>query len=342
MEEQKELKVIDLYGIARKIWTGKKLFAKTLPIAFVLACIFILGFPRYYTTDVKLAPELDGPSVSGSLGSLASSFGFDLENFQNNDAITPLLYPDLMEDNGFVINLFQVKIVTKGGHIKTTYHDYLQKYQQPSWWTMPFNRIKLLFKEPDKKGSNKYDPYNISKEESELADVVRKNIDIKFDKKTGIITINVTDQDPLVCKTMADSVKEHLQLFITEYRTNKARTDYKYYQNLASNAKREYEKVRQTYANMADATTNVVLRSIELKMEDMENDLQLKFNAYTTINTQLQAAKARVQERTPAFTTIKGAAVPVKPAGPKRMVFVAICLLLTFIVTGAYVYTKVL
>ena len=47
---------------------------------------------------------------------------------------------------------------------------------------------------------------------------------------------------------------------------------------------------------------------------------------------QLQAAQSKVQERTPAFTLLKGAAVPVKPAGPKRMIFVAFMLFLVFTV----------
>ena len=131
MEEKtnKELRVIDVNDIAKKLWAKKKLFAKTLPIAFIVACIIILGFPRYYTTEVKLAPELGGTSMSGTLESLASSFGFDLDNLKSDDAITPLLYPDLMEDNGFVTSLFNVQVKSKDGSIKTTYHDYLKKYQ---------------------------------------------------------------------------------------------------------------------------------------------------------------------------------------------------------------------
>ena len=144
------------------------------------------------------------------------------------------------------------------------------------------------------------------------------------------------------CKTIADSTKEHLQQFITNYRTNKARTDYEYYKRLADDAKREYEKKRQIYANMTDANSKIALRSVELKLEDMENDLQLMFNAYSTINTQLQAAKAKVQERTPAFTVIKGAAVPIKHAGPKRMIMVLMLLIFTFIGTSLYILRDIL
>lgn len=340
-DNKKELKTIDVINIAKKLWARKKLFAKTLPIAFVLSCVFILGFPRYYTTDIKLAPELGGSSISSStLGSLASSFGFDLDNLQSNDAITPLLYPDLMDDNGFVTNLFNVKVKSNDGSIETTYHDYLQKYQEPVLWLAPINWMKNLFNSEPKAEAGTIDPYNLSKEEDAIAGNIRNHIKINFDKKTAVISISVKDQDPLICKTIGDSVKERLQDFITDYRTSKARTDYEYYMKLTMEAKQEYEKVRQQYGRMADASTNVALKSLELKLEDMENDLQLRYNAYTTLNTQMQASKAKVQERTPAFTVIKGASVPIKPTEPKRMVFVAFMLILTFAGTSFYILHK--
>lgn len=342
MEEKtnKELRVIDINDIAKKLWAKKKLFAKTLPIAFIAACIIILGFPRYYTTEVKLAPELGGTSMSGTLGSLASSFGFDLDNLQSDDAITPLLYPDLMEDNGFVTSLFKIQVKSKDGSIKTTYHDYLKKHQKPIIWLMPIDWIKNQFKSSDKGGGGFTDPYNLSKEEDDIAGNIRNKISINFDKKTAVISISIKDQDALICKTIGDSVKERLQDFITNYRTSKARNDYEYYMKLTMEAKQDYEKARQRYGSMADANSKVALKSIELKLEDMENDLQLRYNAYTTVNTQMQASKAKVQERTPAFTVIKGASVPIKPAGPKRMFFVAFILLLTFAGTSLYILRK--
>ncbi len=342
MEENKTKKnpeVIDLRVVFKKIWDNKRLFYKVLPIVFVLSCIYIFSLPRYYTSDTKLAPEMENSGAGGTLGALASSFGFDISEMQTSDAITPLLYPDLMEDNGFVSKLMGIKVVSQDGEINTNYHDYLKKNQKKAWWNYPIGWLKnLLPKKQDKGGSkNGYDPYNISLDEDGVYSSARSKIGITIDKKTGVITINTEAQDPLICRTLADSIKEKLQVFITDYRTNKARTDYEYYKRLAADAKQDYEKVRRYYASMADASTNVTLRSVELKMEDVENDMQLKLNAYTTINTQLQAAKAKVQEKTPAFTVIKGAAVPIKPAGPKRVIFVAAMLFLAVIFTSAYI-----
>ena len=68
----------------------------------------------------------------------------------------------------------------------------------------------------------------------------------------------------------------------------------------------------------------------------MENDMQLKYNAYSAMVTQYQAAKAIVQERTPAFTIVKGAAVPIKATGPKRMIFVLGMCFLVIILLSIY------
>ena len=346
MEENNktDVKVIDVIQLYNKLWGNRRLFYKTIPIAFVLAYVIILGFPRYYKTEIKLAPEVANSGTSGmlgSLGSLASSLGMGKNLLQTEDAISPMLYPDLMEDNAFVTSMFSIMVTDKDGEINTTYHDYLMDHQKVTIWIYPFYWLSRQFAKITDAENNKkeFNPYYLSKAEDKIAEKVRDNIKIDINKKTGVITLSTKAQDPVICKTLGDSVKVMLQKFITEYRTNKARKDFEYYKKLTLEAKNNYEKTRQIYASFSDASTKISLRSVELKMEDMENDMQLKYNTYTTLNTQMQAAKAKVQERTPAFTLLKGAAVPVKPAGPKRMIFVLAVVFLTFIGTSIYVLT---
>ena len=50
-------------------------------------------------------------------------------------------------------------------------------------------------------------------------------------------------------------------------------------------------------------------------LDDLENEMQLQYKAYNTASAQLLAAEAKVQQETPAFTTLQSATVPVKKAG---------------------------
>ena len=341
--QQSRTEIIDINKIVKTLWRERKLFYKTLPIVFVLSCIYILGVPRTYNTESKLAPEMENSMGSSTLGSLASSFGFNLAGMETSDAITPLLYPDLMEDNGFVTSLFKARVQDSEGVLDVTYYDYLRKYQKYPWFEIPFHWLKSLFpKSKDDKGASgsKFNPYYLSKDDDDIVKAIRQSVNISVDKKTGVITISTKAQDALVCKTLADSIKGQLQKFITEYRTNKARIDLEYYEQLTAKAKHDYEKARQLYASYSDANTDIILQSFRSKVEDLENDMQLKFNTYTVLNTQLQQAKAKVQERTPAFTVVKGAEVPIKPTGPKRMIFVTGMLMLAFFITSAYIMFK--
>ena len=335
MEEKKELEVIDLRVVFNKIWSRRKLFYKVLPITFVLSCAIILCVPRYYTSSLSLAPEIGNSSgMGGSLGSLASSFGLDFGAMETTDAINPMLYPDLMEDNGFVTGLFDIHVKSVDGEINCSYYEYLTKHQKRAFWTYAIGWVKRLLTTKDQGGKKggKFDPYMLSKKQDDAAALIRSFVTISIDKKTAVITIETKAQDALICKTVADSVKERLQIFITNYRTNKSRIDEQYYKKLVDEAKADYEKARRLYASYADANMEVMLESYKATQADLENDMQLKYNTYTTLMTQYQAARAKVQERTPAFTLVKGAAVPIKPAGPKRMLFViGMCILVTMI-----------
>lgn len=339
--EDKKTDIIDLREVFKKIVANKKLFLKTIPVVFVLSCVYILSIPRYYSTATTLAPELGGSSEMGGLASIASSFGFDLSNMQSADAINPLLYPDLMNDNGFVAALFNIKVQSADGEISTTYYDYLKKHQKHAWWKYPIGWVKNLFasKEQTKAGA-KFDPYNMSKNDDSVAGLIRKNIALSVDKKNGVITISVQDQDKLICKTIADSTRSQLQKHITEYRTSKSRADMEYYRQLMLDAKQQYDKSRQLYASYSDSNVDPILQSVKLKVTDLENEMQLRYNTYSTICAQYQAAKAKVQERTPVFTVIQGASVPIKPAGPKRMLFIATIMILTIFSVIAWILIK--
>ena len=50
----------------------------------------------------------------------------------------------------------------------------------------------------------------------------------------------------------------------------------------------------------------------------MQNEANLAYQIYNQVATQLQNARAKVQEAKPAFAVVEPASVPLKPAGPSR------------------------
>jgi hypothetical protein len=228
-----------------------------------------------------------------------------------------------------------IGVETKKGDVKCSYYKYLRDYQKGAWWSVAMGNLKNLIKKPEAdsyEGNEKISVFDLTKTQSDIFEAASGNIDCKVDKKTSVVTITVTDQDPRVCAIMADSTCKKLQDFIVSYRTNKARIDFEYYENLCKESKAEYEAALKMYAKTADSYTNTVMETYKSKVESLENEVQAKYSVYTAISTQLQTARAKLHEATPAFTVIESASVPTKPAGPKR-VFISIgMMMLSFFV----------
>lgn len=313
-----------------------------------IAALLIIEEPRTYTSSVILAPEAEDINSGGALSSIASSFGVDLGGVTTADAIRPDLYPDLVASNDFIMSLFKIPVKTIDGNIYTDYFTYLKKYQKSSWWRKAISNFKKKFSDDDKKveiRNNKSNTVNnnsliLTKDQERLIESVRNKVVCSVDKRNYTISITVTDQDPLIAATVADSVRLKIQNFITEYRTKKATKDYHYYLGLLKQAKFEYENSCQAYAKYVDTHRDVILQAYISERDQLENDMQLKLNAYNAMITQAQTAKAKIQENTPAFTILQNAYVPVKPTGPKRMIFVAAMVFLTFIITVALLIFK--
>lgn len=348
MIEQEE-QSIDFGKLFQDLLKHKRLYFIVLPIAFLLAAIYSLSLPNYYNCTVTLAPEMGGKSISGgALSGLASSFGINLGGASSGaDAISPMLYPDLMNSVDFKTSLFPVKVTIEGNKEEGeedrtfTYYDYLKNEQKAPWWSEAKKAFFGLFISKDEEPEvARVNNFRLTKEQTAIANVINKNVVCDVDKKTNVITINVTDQDPVICATMADSVKNRLQNFITDYRTSKARVDLAFNEKLYAETKARYDKARKLYADFADSNQDIILESVRQKQTELENDMQLQYNAYTQVVAQLMAAKAKVQEETPAFTTLQSATVPVLKAGPKRAQICLIFLFLAFLGTTAWILYK--
>ena len=304
----------------------------------MIACLISLSIPDYYTCKVVLAPESNSGSSAGSLMSLASSFGVNLGgmgNPQGADAFTPSLYPDLMKSLDFKATLLPVKVKYKDRQDWMTYYDYLKNEWKEPWWKDCFGLMA-----PPKQKDTIVNTFELTGEQARIAGMINKNVVCKIDKKTNLIDIDVTAQDPYVAAMLADSVKTRLQAFLTDYRTNKARHDLVYAEKLYKEAKHDYDRSRQLYGDFMDHNQDVILESVRQKQIDLENEAQLMYNNYTAVSAQLLAAKAKVQQETPAFTTLQSATVPLGKTGPKGKLIMLICLFLAALGTTVYVLSK--
>lgn len=342
IEQQDEESSVDFIKLFNLLRNRKRLYCKVLGVVFVLACIIQLSLPKYYNCEVILSPEMASGGRLSSLGSLANMMGYNMTASGSSDALGPLLYPDLMNTIDFKLRLFPIQVHKKDSTRMMTYYDYLCNEQKSPWWTEAIVGTAKFILSPfmTEEEEKPFDPYELTKEEMRIMKMIDKKVVCDVDNKSYVITISVTDQDPLIAALIADSVQQQLQDFITEYRTKKARHDLAYTQTLYDEAKEKYTQARQDYAEYADANQGLIWERARIRLAELENDMQLQYNNFNSLSIQLQAAEAKVQQETPAFTTLQSATIPVKKAGPKRIRNVLIFLFFAFAGTSVYILHK--
>ena len=345
--QEQEESSIDFRKLFKDVLKHKWLYIIVMVVTFVVVAIFSLALPNYYTCTVKLAPELSGSKSAGGLAAMASTFGVTLPT-NATEALYPTLYPDLVNSVDFKVTLFPVPVTIEGkkgeGNRTMPYFDYLKDEQKKVWWkealAAPKKLIGKLRSKDKEEGPYKVDPFRLTEEQANIVKALDEKVQCDVDKKTMVITINVTDQDPVIAATMADTVKTRLQKFITDYRTSKVRVDLAYNKKIYSETKARYEKARQLYAEFMDHNRDIILQTVRQKQTDLENEMQLQYNAYQQVAAQLLSAEAKVQEETPAFTTLQSATVPVMKAGPKRAQMCLIFVFLAFLGTTGWIIYK--
>ena len=335
-QEEEELE-IDLMEYARKLWAARKLLLKVAGIAVIVGVIIALTTPKQYTVSVTLAPEM-GKSGGGGLSNIASMLGVGGFNMGSDaDALNVSLYPDIVSSTPFILDLMDTQVSTMDEEQPdTTLVGYMKEYTGQSLMgtvmSLPFKAvggIMSLFKSEEKEestGSAK--AFQLTKEEAEIVKGLKQLIVANVDKKTGVTTVSVTMQDPLVAAILTDTVMVKLKEHITKYRVSKAQDDCEYWEQLNEQRKKEYYAKQKDYADYVDKNKNIILQSVRIEQERLQNEMNLAYQVYSNVATQLQMAKAKVQEAKPVFAVVEPASVPLQPSGTSRkMILVGIVFL---------------
>lgn len=337
---------IDWIGIIRQLIAIRKKLYKAAAIGLVIGIIIAFSIPKKYTVSVTLSPEVSGGnSGSSGLASMAASFlGANVAS-NSPDALNATLAPDIVASTPFLLELLDAPVASQDKRIDTTFTAYLEE-QKSSWMSyvlkapsMAIGGIKSLFsneKEEAPKDSIQEGTIELNEEDAAKISSLRQLISIEADKKTGIITLTVTLQDPKVTATMADTVVSKLQQYIIAYRTRKAKEDCEYLEKLYKERQQEYYDAQRHYAHYVDANSDMVFQSTMAERERLQNDMNLAYQVYSQVAQQLQVARAKVQEEKPVFAVVEPAVVPLQPSGTGKKTIVIGLVFIAVVFTGAW------
>lgn len=345
---------IDFKALFFKLWEKRLFILKWMGIAAVVGLLIGFTTPKEYTCFASLAPEFGSTKagMSSSLTAYAQLMGVNLSSSlgSSRDAVYPDLYPDIVYSTTFMTKFFNLPVSFKWHRevVETNLYDYLQNYQKNSLvgtvvffpfrvlgWAM--NLFKPKEEEPEPGGEIVVDDFKLTYAQSMIVKKLRRQVKINVDKKTYVVQVSTTMQDPVIAALVTRQVLEDLKRYITDYRIDKSRKDLEYTVKLFEETKADYEKAHEIYARYMDSHQGIVSMSGRVQMSYLQNDSDLAYNLYNQVAQRLQLARAKVQEETPVFKTLQPPVVPIKKSSPSKVKILFVMLFLAFCGSSVWV-----
>lgn len=329
---------INFGEIWRALLKYKFLIAITALLFAGMGALFSLTINNEYEATVKMVPESadskSGGGMAGGLGglsSLAGLAGINIGGATGTDAIQPAMYPNIVASIPFLQELIRSKIYNPKIKKYQLLRDYLKEHQSNApiklydSEKLEEDRAKKELSDADLKDLNvpktagqTIDFINIDLKEAQILKKLTSYIKVEVDKKTMFLTITCTLQNPVIAANLTSLVQSQLTRYIVNYRTEKVRKEMDFLTSRQAEARKRYDQALFTYSNYKDQNRNRFLNVAKTQEKKLQYEVDLAFNLYSSLTSQLSEAQIRVQKETPIFKVLEPAQVPLSRSSPKR------------------------
>lgn len=320
-----EIDEIDIMELISKLWKKRAMIIKWCIVGAIVGLIVGFSIPKTYKASVTIVPEAQQRTSSG-VSAIASMMGVNLNN--SVDAISVDMFPDVVHSTPFIVDLFDVPVTfeRKDSVMTMPLVEYMKNYQKRPWWNViikaPFKvlawGINLIFPREPMNTDGELNPLNLPKKEREVVKFFAENIRVVVDKKNDKTSMAILLQDPLVASTVMETITENLKRYMSDYRTSKARQDIDNLQIICEQRRNDYYNAQLAYAKYVDSNKNVNQQSAQVEKERLQQEMNLAYQVYSQVATQLEASRIQAEQAKPVFVVINPVTVPIKKAAPSK------------------------
>ena len=322
---------------ALKKWKTIVLFAV---IGAVLGGVIGISTPKTFTSRAVVAPELVTRATSGGISSLASLAGINMNTMALTDAMHPDMYPVIIHSTSFYVSLFDVPVTVadKDSLVHTDLYDYMANYYKRPWYGYVLGLPRLaiaglkgvLSKKKDleePEGHENVDTLRLTRQQERVVKMLARSVSASVEKRTYVLSLQVTMQDPVIAATVANAIIDNLRSFVVSYRTEKSRENMEYYKKIYEITRDEYLAAQRAYAYYVDTHQSLTSKSTMVYQQQLQNEAQLRYSMYSQTAQNLLNAEAKVQQEAPVLVVIQPGIAP-HIGKPSTMKLIVIWLLL--------------
>ena len=275
-------------------------------LAVAAALIVVCSLPKEYAAQVKVANEYVTYDMKVGLQDIASWMNYKTNTISSIEDMNT--YCQILSTTSFAEKMAQVTVPA----YSMSYADYLREHHRRPWW----------------------------EGKKEVEELILDNIQYNLSQKYSTLTIQVTDQDPVVAAQMADSVRVKLHEEIARQKKAIAQNEMEHSYAQRAESKEHYEKAREAYETFADTHQDISSKSELAKAEYLEDEKQKAYDVFSKASIQYYRDKALYRQEPHFFSLLQRATVPLSPTSPSVMGYLLAFLVIAVVITKWWIMGK--
>ena len=253
----------------------------------LLGIAFALVAPKHYEATAQIA--IDAPSQLGALGNLAglaAQFGVPTAS-----GSSPFYFAALGSNTDVLERVLTIPIAARD----STLH--LIDLYRPGLRDQPALRLQRAMRD------------------------LSQDVSVSTDIKSGLVTVTVTQPDPMLAVAVTDSLVSAMDLVGRQRLHSRARAEREYTEVGLDSARRELSRVEDDLESFYNANRTIE-GSPRLKLAESRflRELDLRRTVVVTLQQNLESARLDEIRSTPLLTVVQHPLVPGKPSWPKKSV----------------------
>lgn len=322
---------IDYRALALRLWAKRK-FIMYVCGAFVVLGLLAAIFQRpVYTSACTFVPLSSSSKASGgSLSSLAALAGINLGDMSAGESLSPLIYPQILNNVEFNRELMRVPLHFKRYDEPVSLYDLRTdpKYRRFNLEVIKKYTIGLPFvilsairgEQPDVVVPGSGEEKKIiayTNDEYEVYKALSKMISLTVEKKEGYLTLSVRSSEALVAAELCRGALDLMQKYISDFKQNQAKDNLAYLQARSEETRQGYLDKQMELAQYVDANRGVPTATSQTRRQQLTSEYDLAFALYTEVSKQLLQAELKVKNDTPVLSAVKPVDVPMKKSNSR-------------------------
>jgi hypothetical protein len=329
---------LDLVALLRSLWARRRFVLRVTGAVVAVGLVVALFGEVRYTSSAVMVPQMGQKAPGGNLQGLAAMAGINLNQGEQSDVLSPLIYPAVVGSVPFQKELMhtevsvggrQVTLVdyfTKEGYRKFSLFPFLKKYTLG----LPGLAVKAVRGE---RPAPVFDSLpagvgSLTADENECMKTLADLVTVAVDDKNGYVTLSAAMPEALISAQVAVRAQQLLQEYVTRFKVEKVQANLDFIGERYAEVKSDFETKQRALAAFQDSNRDISSAVARTREARLSNERDLAFSIYSELARQREQAGIKVKEDTPTFTVVEPVTVPIEKSAPRRGFILGVSLFL--------------